>query len=62
MNLKTIHQKIDSEFFIRVSKSYIINSKHIISFDNHTIYMNEFEIPIGETYRSEFMLKYSKGN
>ncbi|MDM1137188.1 LytR/AlgR family response regulator transcription factor [Empedobacter sp. ULE_I145] len=62
MNLKTIHQKIDSEFFIRVSKSYIINSKHINSFDNHTIYMNEFEIPIGETYRSEFMLKYSKGN
>ncbi|WP_313254486.1 LytTR family DNA-binding domain-containing protein [Empedobacter sp.] len=61
MNLKTIHQKINADHFIRVSKSYIVNTQHINSFDNHTIYMNEFEIPMGETYRSDFMLKYSKG-
>lgn len=61
MNLKTIHQKIISDDFLRVSKSYIINSKFVNSFDNHTIYINEFEIPMGEVYRTEFISKYSKG-
>lgn len=61
MNLKTIHQKIISDNFLRVSKSYIINSNFVNSFDNHTIHINEFEIPLGEVYRSEFISKYSKG-
>lgn len=59
MNLKTIHQKIISESFMRVSKSYIVNFNHIESFDNHTIYIEESEIPLGEIFKSEFFAKYS---
>ncbi len=59
MNLKTIHQKIISEFFMRVSKSYIVNFNHIQSFDNHTIYIDESEIPLGEIFKAEFFAKYS---
>lgn len=59
MNLKTIHQKIISESFMRVSKSYIVNFSHIQSFDNHTIYIDESEIPLGEIFKAEFFAKYS---
>ncbi|SMC43433.1 LytR/AlgR family response regulator transcription factor [Moheibacter sediminis] len=59
MNLKTIHQKIISDSFMRVSKSYIVNFNHIQSFDNHTIYIDESEIPLGEIFKAEFFAKYS---
>ncbi|WBV57885.1 hypothetical protein ACNFU2_05725 [Chryseobacterium sp. PTM-20240506] len=50
----------------RVSKSYIVNSMHINSLDNNTIYMKENEIPIGNIYRDyffkEFVTKKMLGN
>ncbi|MBL1220571.1 response regulator transcription factor [Chryseobacterium sp. L7] len=61
MNLKTIHQKICWETFLRVSKSYVVNIDFIDSFDNHNIYIEEAEIPIGEVYRSDFFTKYAGG-
>lgn len=61
MNLKNIHQKIPAEIFLRVSKSYIVNVNHIESFDNHTLYIGDFEIPIGEVYKHEFFDKYTGG-
>lgn len=61
MNLKTIHQKVSEETFIRVSKSYIVNADYIDSFDNHSIYIDDSEIPIGEVYKAEFFAKYAGG-
>ena len=61
MNLKTIHQKISTKSFIRVSKSYVVNTDFIDSFDNHTIFINENEVPIGEVYRANFISQYSNG-
>lgn len=61
MNLKTIHQKITSDAFLRVSKSYVVNIEYIDSFDNHTIFISESEIPLGEVYRNDFFSKYAGG-
>ncbi|MCE4066374.1 LytR/AlgR family response regulator transcription factor [Chryseobacterium gleum] len=61
MNLKTIHQKISGETFIRVSKSYVVNMNYIDSFDNHNIYIEDSEIPLGEVYRSEFFTRFAGG-
>lgn len=61
MNLKTIHQKISGETFIRVSKSYVVNMNFIDSFDNHNIYIEDSEIPLGEVYRAEFFTKFAGG-
>jgi DNA-binding LytR/AlgR family response regulator len=61
MNLKTIHQKISSDSFVRVSKSYVINVDYIDSFDNHNIYITDSEIPIGEVYKLDFFTKYTGG-
>lgn len=58
MNLKTIHQKLPGETFLRVSKSYLVNRDHIDSFDNYTLYVGDSEIPIGEVYRKEFFARH----
>ncbi|MDH6254232.1 DNA-binding LytR/AlgR family response regulator [Chryseobacterium sp. H1D6B] len=62
MNLKTIHQKIPSDSFLRVSKSYVVNINYIDSFDNHNIYIGDSEIPLGEVYKSAFFTRYSGGS
>ena len=54
MNLKYIHEQLPPAMFLRVSKSYIINIKHITSFDNNSIMVGAHEIYIGESYRSRF--------
>jgi DNA-binding LytR/AlgR family response regulator len=59
MNLKNIQSKISSSSFCRVSKSYIVNIDHVKSFDARTIYIDQFEIPIGEIYRMDFLECYS---
>jgi len=61
MNLKTFHQKLPQELFLRVSKSYIVNKNSIDAFDHHTIYMADQEIPLGEIYKQDFFKAYSKG-
>lgn len=62
MNLKTIHQKIPENIFLRVSKSYVVNKNFIDSFDYHSIYLGESEIPLGDVYRKEFFKIYSGGS
>lgn len=62
MNLKTFHQKIPQDVFLRVSKSYVVNKNYIESFDHHTIYIGGSEIPLGEVYKKEFFTIYSGGS
>ena len=58
MNLKTMHQKMPQDIFLRVSKSYLVNKDYIESFDNHSIYIGDSEIPLGEVYKKEFFERY----
>lgn len=58
MNLKTISAKLPPAIFLRVSKSYVVNIDYITSFDNHTIYLQQSEIPIGDIYRKAFLEQY----
>lgn len=62
MNLKTIHQKIPPNIFLRVSKSYVININFIDSFDHHNIYLGESEIPLGDVYKKDFFKIYAGGS
>ncbi len=56
MNIKTIYDQLPKHMFVRVSKSYIINAKHISSVDNNTVYIGTNEIPIGSIYRDFFSM------
>ncbi|MFT3920151.1 LytR/AlgR family response regulator transcription factor [Cloacibacterium sp.] len=58
MNIKTIQDQLPKGIFVRVSKSYIINSKCIDSLDNNTVYIGENEIPIGNIYRDSFFNEF----
>lgn len=58
MNLKNIHSKLPETLFLRVGKSYLINSSRITSFDLHTIYLGKREIPLGEAYRDTFFTRF----
>ena len=58
MNLKTIHAHLDAARFARVSKSYVVNIGYIDSFDNHTIYIKNAEVPIGDVFRKDFLELY----
>lgn len=62
MNLKNMNLKLPEDLFLRVSKSYVVNLEYIDSFDNHTVYINDSEIPLGEVYKKDFFEKYSKGS
>lgn len=54
MNLKNIFELLPKHDFLRVNKSYIINTKHIDSFDNNDIFIKTHEIAIGNIYRDAF--------
>lgn len=62
MNIKTIQQQLPPAVFVRVAKSYIVNVQHISSFDNHTIYIRNTEIPMGVSYREQFFELYVRKN
>jgi DNA-binding LytR/AlgR family response regulator len=58
INIKTIHDLIPKSFFVRVSKSYIVNVNNIDSIDNNTVYIGKNEIPIGNIYRDFFFNEF----
>jgi DNA-binding LytR/AlgR family response regulator len=58
MNIKTIHDLLPKNTFVRVSKSYVINEKKIDSVDNNTVYIGKAEIPIGDVYRDFFFHEF----
>lgn len=64
MSMKNIAELLPQELFLRVNKSYIVNTKHIDSFDNNDIYIGSYEVAIGNSYRDaffeEFLMKGKK--
>lgn len=54
MSLKAIFDLLPKNLFLRVNKSYIVNTLHIASFDNNDIFIKSHEIAIGNSYRDAF--------
>lgn len=61
MNIKTIYEQLPQNTFARVSKSYIINMSQVTSFDNNTVFIDKYEIPIGDAYRTQFFDEFVTG-
>lgn len=60
MNLKNIQEDLPTSKFFRVSKSNIVNLKHIHSFDNNSVFIQNHEITIGSNYRDAFLERFMK--
>jgi DNA-binding LytR/AlgR family response regulator len=58
MNIKTIHAQLPEKNFARISKSFIVNTDHIISADTHAVYIKDEEIPMGANFRDSFFEKF----
>ncbi len=65
MNLKNVLELLPQDSFLRVNKSYIVNTRHIESFDNNDIFIGKYEIAIGASYRDyffeSFVIRRKKG-
>ncbi|QIK59268.1 response regulator transcription factor [Dysgonomonas sp. HDW5A] len=58
MNLKTMHELLPKNTFLRINRSYIVNTTHIDSFDNNDIFIQKYEIAIGSFYRDLFFEEF----
>lgn len=62
MSLKAISDLLPKKDFLRVNKSYIVNVRHIDSFDNNDIFIKSYEIAIGNSYRDIFFQEFVMRN
>ena len=58
ISMKSILEKLPENLFIRVHRSYIVPLKNIKSIQNKVLYLDELEIPIGDTYRTAVLDKF----
>jgi DNA-binding LytR/AlgR family response regulator len=61
MNVKTIAAQLPASIFVRVSKSYIIHVFHISSCDSEMVYIQNNEIPLGQSFRDDFFRQFIDG-
>ena len=55
MSLKQLEEDLPFGNFVRVHRSYIINVDKISSINKNRIIIDKKQIPIGETYKKQFM-------
>lgn len=58
MSLKAVFDLLPRNLFLRVNKSYIVNTRHIDSFDNNDIFIRTHEVAIGNSYRDAFFEEF----
>ena len=56
ISLKALEEELPSDRFLRVHRSYIIHKNKISSINKRRIIIGEKQIPMGDTYRKQFML------
>lgn len=43
-----------SKGFVRVHRSFVINTKYVLGYNNHEILLDRYTIPVGRNYKKEF--------
>ena len=57
--LKKIEPDLNTDFFIRVHRSYIVNIKKILSIEKQEIILAEQKLPLSRKYRKEVLEKFN---
>lgn len=57
-SLKSFLEKVQQKFFVQVHRSFIVNIENIGGFDEDFVYLDKRSIPIGKTYRKDFVEKF----
>jgi DNA-binding LytR/AlgR family response regulator len=58
ITFKNIQTQLPQTIFVRVSKSYVVNIKHVSSLGNHDVIIGKHEIPIGPMYRNDLFERF----
>lgn len=56
-SLKNIQESLPQTKFIKIHKSYIVALDKVEKTDNYEVWINGKDLPLGDTYRSEFFKK-----
>jgi len=59
MSLKTMEDKLPTNKFLRVHRSYTVHLMKVDSIRANSISINDIEIPIGSTYKKLVLERYS---
>jgi len=51
MNMKTIEDELPQDRFLRIHKSYIVSIHFITSIRKNSVFINDTELPVGESYK-----------
>jgi DNA-binding LytR/AlgR family response regulator len=54
-SMNHIHEKFDSKDFIRVHRSYVVNTKRITKLDGNVIYVDNAKVDMGKEFRENLM-------
>lgn len=60
-NMNEIFAWLPESIFCRTHKSFVVNLKHVDTIEAHQVKINKTLIPLGPSYREEFLLRI-KGN
>lgn len=59
--LKDLLQRINSNLFIQIHRSYVVNLTYVKSFTSQfVILLNDKEIPLSRTYKKQFKIRFYK--
>ena len=51
-SMKSILEKLPQHIFVRIHRSFIVNTKHISAVQNKNVLIGEHQLAIGDTYKS----------
>lgn len=54
LTLKAITERLPLAHFVRVHRSYIVNTQRIDSIENNMLQLGPYEVPVGKSYQDEF--------
>lgn len=57
--LNVVMDKFDRQYFLQVHRSYAINMGHLDTFNNHSVFIKDHEIPLGRNYKEAFLQRFN---
>lgn len=51
MSMKALEEQLPASKFLRIHKSYVVGIDSITAIRKNSVFINETELPVGETYR-----------
>jgi len=51
MTMKVIEDQLPPAMFVRVQKSFIVSKNYVTSVRKNSVFINDIEIPVGDSYK-----------